>query len=118
MKEMRQHVKKGVAILEPVGGTLARILPIVLAHHEKHDGSGYESIPGEQIPMEARVLAVADAYDTLTSDRPYRRAVTRFEAKQIVVSGKGTNFDPNVVEAFISAFDARQMDLPENIVML
>jgi len=68
--------------------------------------------------MEARVLAVADAYDTLTSDRPYRRAVTPFEAKQIVVGGKGTNFDPKVVEAFIAAFDARQMDLPENIVML
>lgn len=117
MIEMRKHVKKGAAFLEPVGGALNRILPIILVHHEKYDGSGYESIAGDQIPIEARVLALADAYDTLTSDRPYRRAVTPFEAKEIILKGKGSNFDPQVVEAFLAAFEARQMDLPEAILI-
>jgi len=118
MLEMRGHVKKGVALLEPMGGSLSRILPIVLAHHEKYDGSGYEAIKGQGIPIEARVLALADAYDTLTSDRPYRRAVTPFEAKEIIVKGAGASFDPAVVEAFVGAFDARQMDLPDGVVLI
>lgn len=118
MKEMRDHVRKGGALLEPVGGALGRILPIVLAHHEKFDGSGYEAVQGDNIPIEARVLAVADAYDTLTSDRPYRRAVTPFEAREIIVKGKGTSFDPKVVDAFVMAFDTRQMDLPESVLVI
>ncbi len=118
MDEMRLHVKKGAALLEPVGGALSRILPIVLAHHEKFDGSGYASIPGDKIPIEARILAVADAYDTLTSDRPYRRAVTPFEAREIIVKGKGASFDPKVVDAFVAAFDARQLDLPESVLVI
>lgn len=118
MNEMRGHVKKGTTLLQPVEGTLGRIIPIVLAHHEKFDGSGYHSVPGQQIPIEARILAVADAYDTLTSDRPYRRAVTPFEAKAIIVKGQGTSFDPAVVDAFVAAFDAGQMDLPESVLVI
>lgn len=113
--EMRKHVRKGVSILEPVGGSLGRVIPIILAHHERHDGSGYESLKGEEIPLEARILAVADAYDTLTSDRPYRRAVTPFEAKQLIEGGSGTNFDPKVVEAFAAAFKSREMEIPEGL---
>jgi putative nucleotidyltransferase with HDIG domain len=113
--EMRQHVRKGVSILEPVGGSLGRVIPIILAHHERHDGSGYEALKGEEIPVEARILAVADAYDTLTSDRPYRRAVTPFEAKQLIDGGAGTNFDPKVVAAFSAAFNAREMEIPEGL---
>jgi putative nucleotidyltransferase with HDIG domain len=115
--EMRKHVQKGVAMLEPVGGSLGRVIPIILAHHEHHDGSGYEAVKGDEIPLEARILAVADAYDTLTSDRPYRRAVTPFEAKGLIVSGSGTNFDPKVVEAFLAAFNARQMEMPEGLTV-
>lgn len=118
MAEMRGHVRKGVALLEPMGGSLNRILPIVLAHHEKYDGTGYESTKGDQIPIEARVLALADAYDTLTSDRPYRRAITPFEAKDVIVRGSGASFDPKVVSAFVAAFDARQMDLPDSVVLI
>lgn len=113
MKKMGKHVQKGVAILEPVGGSLRRVLPIILAHHDKFDGSGYRPLKGEQIPLEARVLSVADAYDTLTSDRPYRRAVTPFEAKEIVISGAGANFDPAVVDAFVDAFEHGEMEIPE-----
>ena len=117
MSEMRKHVRKGVALLEPVGGSLSRVIPIVLAHHERHDGSGYEAMPGEEIPWEARVLAVADAYDTLTSDRPYRRAVTPFEAKQSIAAGSGTNFHPKVVAAFLTAFEAGEMEIPESLAV-
>jgi putative nucleotidyltransferase with HDIG domain len=115
--EMRKHVQKGVAMLEPVGGSLRRVLPIILAHHDKFDGSGYGPAKGDQIPIEARVLAVADAYDTLTSDRPYRRAVSPFEARQIIVSSGGTNFDPAVVDAFVDAFEHGEMEIPEALVI-
>jgi putative nucleotidyltransferase with HDIG domain len=117
MAEMRKHVQKGVALLEPVGGSLRRVLPIILAHHDKFDGSGYGPAKGDQIPIEARVLAVADAYDTLTSDRPYRRAVSPFEARQIIVSSAGTNFDPAVVDAFVDAFEHGEMEIPEALVI-
>jgi putative nucleotidyltransferase with HDIG domain len=117
MSEMRKHVQKGVALLEPVGGALKRILPIILAHHDKYDGSGYRPLQGGEIPIEARILAVADAYDTLTSDRPYRRAVTPFEAKELIVAESKASFDPIVVEAFVKAFDAREMDLPESVLI-
>jgi putative nucleotidyltransferase with HDIG domain len=114
---MHKHVQKGVALLEPVGGSLRRVLPIILAHHDKFDGSGYGPSKGDQILIEARVLAVADAYDTLTSDRPYRRAVTPFEARQIIVSSAGTNFDPAVVDAFVNAFEHGEMEIPEALVV-
>jgi putative nucleotidyltransferase with HDIG domain len=117
MAEMRQHVQKGVALLEPVGGSLRRVLPIILSHHDKFDGSGYGPAKGDEIPIEARVLAVADAFDTLTSDRPYRRAVTPFEARQVIVSSAGTNFDPVVVDAFVNAFEHGEMEIPEALVV-
>ena len=113
MAELGGDVHNGVALLEPVGGTLRRVLPIVRAHHDKYDGSGHRHFKADEIPIEARVLAVADAYDTLTSDRPYRRAVTPFEAKGIMVSGAGTSFDPAVIDAFVDAFEHGQMEIPE-----
>ncbi len=117
MAEMRQHVQKGVSLLEPVGGSLRRVLPIILAHHDKYDGSGYRANKGDEIPVEARILAVADAYDTLTSDRPYRRAVTPFEAKQIIISDAGASFDPAIVDAFVDAFEHGEMEIPESLAI-
>ena len=93
------------------------MLPIILAHHDKYDGSGYRPAKGEEIPIEARVLAVADAFDTLTSDRPYRRAVSPFEAREIIVSNAGSNFDPAVVTAFVEAFEHGKMEIPESLVV-
>lgn len=108
--EMQQHVGKGVTMLETVGGSLRRVIPIVLAHHDKFDGSGYHSAQGEEIPIEARIISVADVYDSLTSDRPYRKAMSPFDAKDIIVKGTTTDFDPQVVEAFLAAFRFGEMD--------
>ena len=110
-EEMQRHVEKGVAVLETVGGSLRRIIPIVLAHHDKFNGSGYHPTRGEEIPLEARIITVADVYDSLTSDRPYRKAMSPFEAKDIIVKGTGTDFDPVVVDAFLAAFRIGEMDV-------
>ncbi len=115
-EEIQQHIPKGVEMLEPVGGTLRRIIPIILAHHDKFDGSGYHPTRGQEIPLEARVITVADVYDALTSDRPYRKAMSPFDAKEIILKGAGTEFDPRVVDAFVGAFAGGQMEVPELVV--
>jgi putative nucleotidyltransferase with HDIG domain len=115
-EEIQQHVEKGMSILEPVGGSLRRVLPIILAHHDKFDGSGYHNTSGEDIPLEARIITVADVYDSLTSDRPYRRAMSPFDAKAILVKGSGTEFDPRVIDAFLTAFQRREMEVPSVMV--
>lgn len=108
-EEVKQHEAKGADMLEPIGGSLRRIIPIILAHHDKFDGSGHHPTSGEQIPVEARIISVADVYDSLTSDRPYRKAMSTFEARDVIVKGSETEFDPQVVAAFQAAF--RQGDL-------
>lgn len=115
-EQMRKHVDYGVDMLEPVGGSLARLLPIILAHHDKFDGSGYHPTQGNKIPMESRILSVADVYDSLTSDRPYRKAMSPFDAKETIMKGSGSDFDPQVVEAFVAAFRKGQMEVPEVLV--
>ena len=115
-QEMQQHVERGVAMLEPVGGSLRRILPIILSHHDKFDGSGYHQTHGDKIPIEARIISVADVFDSLTSDRPYRKAMSPFEVREILTKGSGTEFDPKVVDAFLSAFKRGEMELPAVLV--
>ena len=110
---MKKHVEKGAGMLEPVGGPLRRILPIILAHHDKFDGPGYPPVSGDKIPFEARIIAVADVYDSLTSDRPYRKAMSSFDAKEIILKGSGTEFDPRVVHAFLVAFRKNEIEVPE-----
>jgi len=110
-EDMQGHVAKGVEVLSTVGGSLHRVIPIVLSHHDKFDGSGYHPTRGEEIPLEARIISVADVYDSLTSDRPYRKAMSPFEAKGIIVNGSSTDFDPRVVDAFVAAFQFGEMDV-------
>ncbi len=110
-EDMQRHVDKGVSMLETIGGSLRRVIPIVLAHHDKFDGSGYHSKRGDEIPLEARIITVADVYDSLTSDRPYRKAMSPFDAKDILVKGSGTDFDPDVIDAFRDAFHFGEMDV-------
>ena len=71
------------------------MIPIVLAHHDKFDGSGYHPTQGQDIPLEARIISVADVYDSLTSDRPYRKAMSPFDAKDIIVKGYGHRLRPH-----------------------
>jgi putative nucleotidyltransferase with HDIG domain len=115
-KDIQEHVGKGIEILGPVGGSLRRVIPVVLAHHDKFDGSGYHPTRGKDIPVEARIIAVADVYDSLTSDRPYRKAMSPFDAKDIIVKGSGTEFDPRVVDAFLMVFQRREMEVPEVVI--
>jgi len=108
---MQQHVQKGATMLDTVGGSLRRVIPIILAHHDKFDGSGYRATQGDAIPLEARIISVADVYDSLTSDRPYRKAMSPFDAKDVIVKGASTDFDPQVVDAFVRAFRFGEMDI-------
>ncbi len=110
--EMRRHVPLGVEMLGSVGGTLRRVLPIVLAHHERYDAADPAGPDSDGIPLAARVIKVADVYDSLTSDRPYRKGMPPFEVKGIIVNGSGSEFDPVVVQGFVSAFDDGALELP------
>lgn len=115
-EQMQEHVSRGVAMLEPVGGSLRRVIPIVLAHHDKFDGSGYHPARGAEIPLEARIISVADVYDSLTSDRPYRKAMSPYEAKEVIVKGAGTDFDPQVVAAFAEALRRGELEVPTVLI--
>ncbi|PKN05309.1 MAG: histidine kinase [Deltaproteobacteria bacterium HGW-Deltaproteobacteria-9] len=99
-----------VNMLEPLGETVGDILPIILHHHEKYDGSGYYKAAQEDIPLGARIIAVADVYDALTTDRPYRKAFTSLQAKQEILANSGTHFDPQVVKAFSEIFSYLETD--------
>jgi len=103
LETMRSHVALGEQIVAriPYLGGLAR--QVISAHHERWDGQGYpRRLSGEDIPLPARIFAVVDAFDAMTNDRPYRRALTVAEALREIRSGSGTQFDPEVVEAFVS----------------
>ena len=115
-EEMKTHVEKGIRMLNPVGGSLKRVLPIILAHHDRFDGSGYHPSKGEEIPIEARIISVADAYDAMISDRPYRKGMSPIEARDTILRGKGSDFDPSVVKAFEGAFRKQKMEVPEVMV--
>lgn len=111
--EMKGHVEKGIGMLKPVGGTLRRVLPIILGHHDKFDGSGYHPQQGENIPIEARIISVADVFDSLSSDRPYRKAMPPHEVLNILKTDAGTHFDPKVVDAFLTAYRMGEMEISE-----
>jgi putative nucleotidyltransferase with HDIG domain len=116
MQEIKTHVDKGVEMLAPLSGSLKRILPIILAHHDKFDGTGYHPTMGTDIPIEARIIAVADVYDSLISDRPYRKGISPYEACEIILKGEGTHFDPRIVRAFQSAFQKQRLEVSEVLV--
>jgi putative nucleotidyltransferase with HDIG domain len=100
--EIKRHPEIGARILKDVQ-YLADLVPAIEAHHERLDGQGYgRGLLGEKIPLEARVLAVADAYDAMTSTRPYREAMSHDAAVGQLLDGRGTQFDEVVVEAFLS----------------
>ncbi|MDQ3703989.1 MAG: HD domain-containing protein [Chloroflexota bacterium] len=99
--EMRRHPEIGYKLLKNLG-FLRETLPIVRFHHENWDGSGYPcGLRGEDIPLEARIFSVVDAYDAITSDRPYSPARSYEEARDILIAESGVKFDPRVVQVFL-----------------
>ncbi|MBA2568382.1 MAG: HD-GYP domain-containing protein [Actinobacteria bacterium] len=101
--QIRRHPMAGARMLRALGAALEAV-PCVLFHHERWDGTGYPSGRGrDDIPLEARILAVADSFDAMTSDRPYRPACDAETALEELKRCAGTQFDPDLVEAFIAA---------------
>jgi putative nucleotidyltransferase with HDIG domain len=100
-KYIKSHCEVGEHILAPIVED-EEILKMVRHHHERYDGSGYpDRLKGEQIPLGARILAVADTYDAMTSERPYRKAMSDETACAEIERCKGTQFDPGVADAFL-----------------
>ncbi len=98
---IKQHPSLGVRILEPLN-TFEEIIPPILHHHERFDGSGYpKGLKGEQIPLAGRILAVADVYDALSSDRPYRPGWENSRILDLLKENSGKHFDPEVIDAFL-----------------
>lgn len=103
---VRSHTMIGERILEPVGA-FTELMPVVIQHHERYDGSGYPSgLAGPAIDIKARILAVADVYDAMTNPRPYRDSVDPLEVVDMIREQSGTQFDPDVVNAFLQVIDA------------
>ncbi len=102
-RKIAKHPEVGYEILSELKN-LAHLLPGVLHHHERFDGRGYPGkLAGMAIPRMARILAVADAFDAMGSDRPYRKGMSRQEVEQILAQGAGSQWDPEVVHAFFGA---------------
>jgi putative nucleotidyltransferase with HDIG domain len=100
---IKDHPEIGARILEPIEA-YADVIPMVLQHHEKYNGKGYPNgIAGEEISMGARIMAVADVYDAVVSDRPYRQGWIEEKAIKMIKEEAGEHFDPNVVDAFLTA---------------
>ena len=102
--EMRYHPEIGASLLNDAG--LDDVREWILCHHERPDGTGYpRGLRGGEIPLGARILAVADAYEAMTNDRAYRRSIGRWRAREELRRGAGTQFDEVVVEAFLRAVE-------------
>jgi HD-GYP domain-containing protein (c-di-GMP phosphodiesterase class II) len=112
-QEMRKHPAIGFDMLKDVK-FLRGAAQIVYSHHERYDGKGYpEGLKGEEVPLGSRIFAVADAFDAMTSNRPYRRALPWEKARDEIVQNSGIQFDPNVVEAFLECLGQWKEGLDE-----
>ena len=106
---VKSHASQGARILEPINA-YAEIIPIVLQHHERFDGKGYpDGLSGEEIHLGARILAVADVFDALRSDRPYRDGWPTERVNEVILKEAGRQFDPMVVEAFFTIMAAKDV---------
>jgi HD-GYP domain-containing protein (c-di-GMP phosphodiesterase class II) len=111
---MREHVRIGARILEPIEA-YAGIIPVVLHHHEYYDGSGYpDGLSGDDIDLGARIFTVADHYDALISDRPYREGLPQETVIGFIKEDSGTKFDPKVVEAFLEVMAQEEREAVSN----
>jgi putative nucleotidyltransferase with HDIG domain len=98
---MREHCNAGYQLLRKIP-FLAHTAEVVFAHHERYDGTGYpRGLKGDRVPIGARICAVAEAFDTITSDRPYSKAQSLEAARAEIMKGSGRQFDPTVVRIFL-----------------
>lgn len=105
---IKSHPQKGAEIIKPLE-VLKPVIPIILYHHEKYDGTGYPSgLKKNQIPLSARVMAVADAFEAMISGRPYKDTISVNEALDELKTNSGTQFDPQVVGAFLGMVKKRK----------
>ena len=103
-REVRRHPEIGAAILESYKG-LSPVLPLVKHHHERFDGNGYPAgLAGDEIPLGARILAIADTFDAMTTDRPYQKRIEIDTAFEKLYRGANSQFDPRLVENFTKSF--------------
>jgi len=110
---MRSHPNQGARIMEPIP-FMGDAVEIVRSHHERYDGGGYpRGLRGEEIPLAARIFAIADSFDAMTSDRPYRSALSLDAAVAEILAGSGSQFDPRCVEAFEALIADEGFLLPE-----
>ena len=99
---MKQHSEKGYRIASS-SSDLEGVADLILKHHEHWDGSGYPlGLKGEAIPVECRILNIADAYDSMTNNRPYQKAISSDRAVDIIIKGAGKQFDPDLVRIFVT----------------
>jgi HD-GYP domain-containing protein (c-di-GMP phosphodiesterase class II) len=104
---MKTHTIEGQALLDRVGGRLAKVGEVVRSCHERWDGRGYpDGLQGEEIPVAARIVFCCDAYSAMTTDRPYRKAMSREEAVMELRNNSGTQFEPRVVDALVAVVEA------------
>ena len=117
LAELRRHPEEGARMVAR-HPALHLVVPVVLYHHERWDGTGYPvGLEGEAIPAEARVLAVVDAFDAMTTDRSYRRATTEEVAVTELERCAGTQFDPEIVRVFTEAWrDGLLADAADGLV--
>jgi putative nucleotidyltransferase with HDIG domain len=98
---MREHVRLGLRILEPIAA-YDEVISIISHHHENFNGEGYPNgLAGKDISLGGRIFAVADSFDALTSNRPYRQALDREYAIEMIKQGSGSRYDPDIVQAFL-----------------
>lgn len=108
---IKGHSVMGEEIIQPVG-FLKKGLPLIRHHHERYDGRGYpDGLQGKAIPLMARILALADSFDAMTLDRPYRKALSLQESIKELREESGTQFDPEIVEAFITLLSQEERDI-------
>ncbi len=110
-RQVRQHAARGAALVKPVGGMLTYIADAIECHHERFDGTGYKGLRGQDIPLLARIVSVADAFDVLLSDRPYRKGMGLHQALASMAASAGSHFDPMVVAA-LHRIVTREGELP------
>jgi putative nucleotidyltransferase with HDIG domain len=106
--EMKQHTNLGAELVQSIP-YLTQAIPIIRSHHERWDGKGYpEGLAGDEIPTAARIAAVADALDAMTSNRVYQKAIAHEQARQEIVDNSGTRYDPKIVQVFLGAWERIQ----------